>query len=72
MKNSRITLGKVIRSYKARTAKLIHDAGFMEFRRQSLFYDRIVRNGKELNSIRDYIINNPLKWHLDEENPKNK
>ena len=32
------------------------------------YYDHIVRNEKELSNIRNYIQNNPLKWHLDIEN----
>ena len=69
MKNPKLTLGKIIRHYKARTAKYIHDSGYGDFRWQSLFYDRIARSDKELDNIRDYIVNNPLKWYLDEENP---
>jgi len=38
---------------------------------QRNYYDHIIRNEKELNKIREYIINNPLKWELDKENPKN-
>jgi putative transposase len=69
MKNPKMTLGKVIRYNKARSSKHIHDSGHVDFRWQSLFYDRIVRSEKELNNIRDYIANNPFKWYLDEENP---
>ncbi len=36
------------------------------FTRQRSFYDHIVRNEKDLTRIRQYIENNPLKWHLDE------
>ena len=35
------------------------------------YYEHIIRNEKELNKTREYIVNNPLKWELDEENPKN-
>jgi len=38
---------------------------------QRNYYDHIIRNENELNQIREYIINNPLEWELDEENPKN-
>jgi len=38
---------------------------------QRNYFDRIIRNENELNKIREYIINNPLKWHLDKENPEN-
>ena len=69
MNNPKVTLGKIIRHYKARSAKHIHDAGYVDFQWQPLFYDRIIRSDKELGNIRDYIFKNPLKWHLDEENP---
>lgn len=32
---------------------------------QRNYYEHIIRNEEELNKIRDYIINNPLKWELD-------
>lgn len=35
-----------------------------------IFYEHIIRNEKELNKIREYIINNPLRWQLDRENPE--
>jgi len=38
---------------------------------QRNFYDRIIRNDKELFNIRQYIINNPLKWELEREKPRN-
>lgn len=34
------------------------------------FHDRIIRNEKELNSMREYIQNNPKQWELDKENLK--
>ena len=36
---------------------------------QRNYYERIVRNEAELNRIREYIVNNPLQWRLDHENP---
>jgi len=35
---------------------------------QSRFHDRIVRNENELNSIREYIKNNPINWETDDLN----
>ena len=32
---------------------------------QRSFYDHIVRNEKDLQYIREYIVNNPIKWNLD-------
>jgi len=36
---------------------------------QSNYFDRIIRNDNELNRIRKYIIENPMKWNSDNENP---
>jgi putative transposase len=32
-------------------------------------YERVIRDDDELNRAQEYIINNPLKWELDKENP---
>jgi len=37
---------------------------------QRNYYEHIVRNEDELNRIREYIINNPLQWQFDRENPR--
>ena len=34
---------------------------------QRNYYEHIIRNENELNQIRDYILNNPLKWKFDKE-----
>jgi len=38
---------------------------------QRNYYEHIIRNENELNQIHQYIIDNPLNWETDEENPKN-
>ncbi len=38
---------------------------------QRSFYDHVIRNNEDLNRIREYIQNNPLKWALDKDNPDN-
>lgn len=35
------------------------------------YYEHVIRNDKSLFNIRQYIIDNPLKWDTDKENPKN-
>jgi putative transposase len=35
------------------------------------YYEHIIRSEKDLNNIRDYISNNPVKWFFDNENPVN-
>jgi putative transposase len=36
---------------------------------QRNYFEHIIRNEDELNKIRKYIIENPLKWNEDEYNP---
>ena len=36
---------------------------------QRNYFERIIRNERELNAIRQYIRDNPLNWDLDSENP---
>jgi len=37
---------------------------------QRNYYEHIIREDKSLNRIREYIVSNPLSWHLDRENPE--
>ena len=36
---------------------------------QRSFYEHIVRDERGLDSVREYILNNPAKWSADRENP---
>jgi REP element-mobilizing transposase RayT len=36
---------------------------------QKSFYDRIVRNERELERIQKYILYNPMRWEADRDNP---
>jgi REP element-mobilizing transposase RayT len=36
---------------------------------QRSYYEHIVRKDDDLNRIREYIVNNPLQWGMDDENP---
>ena len=66
------TLSTIIGSFKSAVSRRINaDYSYLNFFWQSRFYDRIIRNDEELNKIRQYIINNPFKWHLDRNNPDN-
>ena len=38
---------------------------------QKSFHDHVIRNEKDLHTIREYIYNNPLQWDLDSLNPRN-
>ena len=71
-KNSKPTLGKIVRHFKAKTAKYIHDAGLDHFHWQRNYWEHIIRNEKSCGRIRQYIIENPFYWDQDEENPERK
>ena len=66
----RKSIGSIIRSFKASVTRWCRKNGYEYFQWQRNFYDHIIRNEKELNHRREYILNNPLKWELDKENPK--
>lgn len=58
------TLSTIIRSYKSAVTKMANK----NFAWQTRFHDRIIRNQKSLDAIRNYINNNPAKWELDRNN----
>jgi len=33
------------------------------------YYEHVIRDERELEKTREYIVNNPLKWDLDRFNP---
>ena len=69
MKNRRGTLGKIIRHFKAKTAKYIHDSGMRQFAWQRNYHEHIIRDQPSMNRFRDYIRSNPAYWAIDHENP---
>ncbi|MFA4834052.1 MAG: transposase [Patescibacteria group bacterium] len=65
------SLSSVIRGFKIGVKKWCGENDYEHFAWQKSFYDHIIRHEKSLNKIREYIINNPLKWELDRNNPEN-
>lgn len=66
------TLGNMIAYFKYQTTVKIN------YMRNALcpvwqrnYYERIIRNERELTKFREYVQNNPLQWALDKENPDN-
>lgn len=57
-------LSRVIRWYKARTSFECRKT-HADYAWQSRFYDHIIRNNKEYNKIKNYIVNNPNRWKDD-------
>jgi REP element-mobilizing transposase RayT len=73
---TRLSLPDVVHRFKTMTTKRYIDGvkkfGWTPFRRrlwQRNYYEHIIRNDHALQRIREYIWTNPLRWHLDRENP---
>jgi REP element-mobilizing transposase RayT len=60
------SLTTIIGNFKAAVTKRTHVTRLW----QRSFYDRIVRNQEELDSIRGYILMNPERWAGDRFNPQ--
>lgn len=62
------SISNVIRHYKARCSFEIRKLN-PNFSWQSRFYDRIIRNEKELYNVRKYIERNPERWGFKKNKP---
>jgi len=58
------SLSMIINHFKSAVKRWCNKNDFSNFAWQPGFYESIVRNEKHLNVIREYIINNPLKFEL--------
>jgi len=67
------SLSEIIRGFKTFSSKQINQKriGISKFKWQKSFYDRIIRNEKELFQIRRYIEQNPIKWEIEKGIPEN-
>ncbi len=71
-KNCRKPLGRLIGAFKTVSTKRINLSCGSPSRRlwQRNYYERVIRDENELSQAREYIVENPLKWELDRENPE--
>ena len=64
-------LPEIIRAFKTFSARRINalrkSPGLSVWQRN--YYEHIIRNEESLNRIRQYILDNPLRWAMDRENP---
>ena len=64
-------LGNVLGSFKGAVTKAVRD--LQQDRHiviwQRNYHEHVIRSDRDLDRIRNYIRNNPLRWHLDCENP---
>ncbi len=67
------SIGSIVAGFKSVTTKQINilrnNPGCPVWQRN--YYERVIRNEGELASAREYIVNNPIKWDEDKENPVN-
>jgi REP element-mobilizing transposase RayT len=64
-------LATIIRSFKSAATKRINtlrdNPGAPVWQRN--YYERVIRDDRELHGIRQYIGDNPLRWEEDENHP---
>jgi REP element-mobilizing transposase RayT len=62
----------IVRLFKSATARRINEhrgtPGAPVWQRN--YYEHVIRNEDSLTMVRRYIAENPLRWHLDRENPQ--
>jgi len=64
------SIGSIIRGFKIGVTKWFRKNTDVYNVWQRNYWEHVIRNDNDLNQIREYIINNPLKWELDDENPQ--
>jgi len=69
------TLGRIIQDFKTGTTNWyiegVQEQGWPKFPGrlwQWNYYEKIIRDERMLNELREYIITNPLRWEFDKEN----
>jgi putative transposase len=67
------SLSDIVRAFKSLSSVAAYRAGMLADAKlwQRGFHDHVVRDEGSIDRLREYIANNPLKWHLDRENPAN-
>jgi putative transposase len=62
----------MVRSYKAAvTVRINHLQNTTQKSVwQRNYYEHVIRNEDELNRAREYILQNPMRWSMDQENPE--
>lgn len=75
---TKTSLHDVVHWFKTMTTndyiKNVKKQGWIRFNKrlwQRNYWERVIRNEAELQKFRSYILNNPLRWHLDRLNPIN-
>lgn len=64
------TIGSIVRGFKIGVTKWMRQHTSTHTIWQRNYFERVIRNERELNGIREYIEKNPQRWSLDRENPE--
>ncbi len=71
-------IGNIVQWYKTMTTnqyiKCVKNSGWKPFEKklwQRNYYEHIIRNEEDLHKTKEYILNNPIQWNLDKNNPLN-
>jgi REP element-mobilizing transposase RayT len=74
LSESTVSLSEVVRAFKTFSSRKANEKNASPGKPlwQRGFYEHVIRNEDDLFQMRQYILNNPLKWELDRENPKNR
>jgi len=70
--NKIIALGECVRKLKEKVTYTLHRSIDKTFKWQRNYYERIIRNDKELAKFRNYIVNNPLALELQHQRGRGK
>jgi putative transposase len=76
--NTAPALGDIVGAFKSLVFKLyldwieINDPSRWAKFWQRNYYEHIIRDQRELNAIRQYIIDNPMNWNVDRDNLENR
>ena len=65
------TVGSIIGQFKSISTKKIREKELLGFHWQRNYFEHIIRDRSELGNIRKYILENPLNWTEDQDNPTN-
>lgn len=66
------SIGAIVGAFKSSATKRINEIrgtpGAPVWQRN--YYEHVIRNEKELNHTRQYVLDNPMRWAFDRENPE--
>lgn len=59
-------LGAIINRFKGACTRKILNLGHADFAWQPRFHDHVICDDREMETIQDYIVNNPCAWEKDD------